>query len=60
MSTAHKPPAKQPVQSEQGPDQGVDKAQYGMAVLLAALGIYTIIDATTLKVGFARGCSPTS
>ncbi len=58
MSTAQKPPASQPVQPEQGHDEGVDKAQYGMAVLLAALGIYTIIDATTLKVGFADPVGP--
>lgn len=58
MSTAQKPPADQPVQAEHGPDEGVDKAQYGMAVLLAALGIYTIIDATTLKVGFADPVGP--
>jgi putative tricarboxylic transport membrane protein len=37
---------------------GVDKAQYGMAVLLAALGAYTIYDATTLKVGFADPVGP--
>jgi putative tricarboxylic transport membrane protein len=36
----------------------VDKAQYGLAFLLAALGIYTIYDATTLKVGFADPVGP--
>ena len=40
------------------PDQGVDKAQYGMAALLLALGLYTIYDATTLKVGFADPVGP--
>lgn len=36
----------------------VDKAQFGLAFLLAALGIYTIYDATTLKVGFADPVGP--
>ena len=39
-------------------DLGVDKAQYGMAALLAALGLYTVFDATTLKVGFADPVGP--
>ena len=63
MSTAQKPPAEPaPGHHEHhrdGPDdQGTDKAQYGMAALLAVLGIYTIIDATTLKVGFADPVGP--
>lgn len=39
-------------------ETGVDKAQYGLAALLAVLGIYTIVDATTLKVGFADPVGP--
>jgi putative tricarboxylic transport membrane protein len=64
MSTAQKPPARQPEPPEppeqhgRAADEGVDKAQYGMAALLAALGVYTIIDATTLKVGFADPVGP--
>lgn len=58
MSTAQKPQPTPPAEHEKHPDEGVDKAQYGMAVLLAALGIYTIIDATTLKVGFADPVGP--
>lgn len=58
MSTAQKPQPTPPSEHEKHPDEGVDKAQYGMAVLLAALGIYTIIDATTLKVGFADPVGP--
>ncbi len=38
--------------------QGVDKAQYGMAALVGVLGVYTILDATTLKVGFADPVGP--
>jgi putative tricarboxylic transport membrane protein len=36
----------------------VDKAQFGLALLLGALGVYTIYDATTLKVGFADPVGP--
>lgn len=39
-------------------EQSVDKAQFGLAALLAALGAYTIYDATTLKVGFADPVGP--
>lgn len=56
MSTAQKPQPTTPPEDKK--DEGVDKAQYGMAALLAALGIYTIIDATTLKVGFADPVGP--
>ncbi len=41
-----------------GGDPGIDRAQYGMAALLALLGVYTIFDATTLKVGFADPVGP--
>jgi putative tricarboxylic transport membrane protein len=58
MSTAQKPPANPPAEPRKDDEEGIDKAQYGMAALLAALGIYTIIDATTLKVGFADPVGP--
>lgn len=35
-----------------------DKAQFGLVVLLAALGAYAIYDATTLNVGFADPVGP--
>lgn len=44
-----------------GPDPeqlGPDKAQYGVAALLAVVGAYTLIDATTLNVGFADPVGP--
>jgi putative tricarboxylic transport membrane protein len=44
--------------ADQGADHGIDRAQYGMAALLLALGAYTIYDATTLKVGFADPVGP--
>ncbi len=44
--------------AEQGSDPGVDKAQYGLAALLLLFGVYTIYDATTLKVGFADPVGP--
>jgi putative tricarboxylic transport membrane protein len=60
MSTAQKPPPEPTTgpTGERHEDQGVDKAQYGLAALLAALGAYTIFDATTLKVGFADPVGP--
>ena len=36
----------------------IDKAQFGLVFLLAALGAYTIYDATTLQVGFADPVGP--
>ncbi|WP_067439402.1 tripartite tricarboxylate transporter TctB family protein [Nocardioides jensenii] len=35
-----------------------DKAQYGVAALLFAIGAYTLYDATTLTVGFADPVGP--
>jgi len=60
VSTAQKPPpdpTPAPT-TERHEDEGIDKAQYGFAALLAALGAYTIFDATTLKVGFADPVGP--
>jgi putative tricarboxylic transport membrane protein len=37
---------------------GVDTPQYALALLLVALGGHTILDATTLKVGFADPVGP--
>ena len=54
MSVSHQPDQGM----DPGVDQGVDRAQYGMAALLIALGAYTIFDATTLKVGFADPVGP--
>ena len=36
----------------------VDKAQYGLAAVLAAVGIYTLIDARGLNVGFGDPVGP--
>ncbi len=36
----------------------IDKAQYGVAALLAAVGAYTVYDATTLNVGFGDPVGP--
>lgn len=60
MSTAQKPPPDPTTgpTAEGHEDEGVDKAQYFFAALLAALGAYTIFDATTLKVGFADPVGP--
>jgi putative tricarboxylic transport membrane protein len=35
-----------------------DKAQYGVAALLAAVGAYTVYDASTLTVGFGDPVGP--
>jgi len=35
-----------------------DKAQYGVAALLAVVGAYTVYDATTLTVGFGDPVGP--
>ena len=35
-----------------------DTAQYGVAALLAAVGAYTVYDATTLNVGFGDPVGP--
>lgn len=57
-TTSRTPPPSAPDGAHDGAHDGIDKAQYGLAVLLAALGVYTIIDATTLKVGFADPVGP--
>ena len=36
----------------------IDKAQYGLAAVLAIVGIYTIIDARGLNVGFGDPIGP--
>lgn len=36
----------------------VDVAQYGLALFLVVVGIYTVIDATGLEVGFADPVGP--
>lgn len=40
------------------PARSQDRAQYGVAALLAAIGGYTLYDATTLNVGFADPVGP--
>lgn len=37
---------------------GVDRAQYGLAALLAVVGAWTVYDASTLDVGFADPVGP--
>ena len=39
-------------------EQRTDKAQYGLAVVLALVGAYTIIDARGLNVGFGDPIGP--
>lgn len=38
--------------------QDIDKAQYGLAAVLALVGIYTIVDARGLNVGFGDPIGP--
>lgn len=38
---------------QEGPRRTVDRAQYGLAGFLAVVGIYTVVDASTLDPGFA-------
>ena len=40
------------------PPQTIDKAQYGLAAVLALVGVYTIIDARGLNVGFGDPVGP--
>lgn len=40
------------------PTGGVDKAQYGLAALLVVVGLYTVYDATTLRIGFGDPVGP--
>jgi putative tricarboxylic transport membrane protein len=51
MSSAvgHEKPADRP---------DVDKAQYGLAAVLAVVGLFTIYDASTLTVGFGDPVGP--
>ena len=36
----------------------VDRAQYGLAAALAVVGVYTIVDARGLNVGFGDPIGP--
>jgi putative tricarboxylic transport membrane protein len=54
MSTGTEPRALEP----ERPAQRIDRAQYGLAVVLLAVGLYTVYDATTLEVGFADPVGP--
>ena len=49
-TSAHQPAANEPVL--------VDRSQYAFAAVLAAVGIYTIIDARGLTVGFGDPVGP--
>jgi putative tricarboxylic transport membrane protein len=40
------------------PRPDVDKAQYGLAAVLAVVGLWTIYDASTLNVGFGDPVGP--
>jgi putative tricarboxylic transport membrane protein len=40
------------------PPQTIDKAQYGLAAVLALVGVYTIVDARGLNVGFGDPVGP--
>src|SRR5688572_15223292 len=50
MATVHEPAANEPVR--------VDKAQYVLAAVLALVGIYTLVDARGLTVGFGDPVGP--
>jgi putative tricarboxylic transport membrane protein len=50
MAISNKPAAREPVR--------VDKAQYALAAVLALVGIYTIVDARGLTVGFGDPVGP--
>jgi putative tricarboxylic transport membrane protein len=39
-------------------ERGVDRAQYGLAAVLAVVGIWTIVDARGLNVGFGDPVGP--
>ncbi len=44
--------------TDHGQGQATDRAQYGLAAVLAVVGIYTIIDARGLNVGFGDPIGP--
>jgi putative tricarboxylic transport membrane protein len=44
--------------SEHDTTHQVDRAQYGLAAVLAAVGVYTLIDARGLNVGFGDPVGP--
>lgn len=41
-----------------GPARRIDRSQFGLAAVLAAVGLYTIIDARGLNVGFGDPVGP--
>lgn len=46
-------------QQEVGPREAtVDRAQFGLAVVLALVGVYTVVDARGLNVGFGDPVGP--
>lgn len=47
-----------PMQKTGTEDRRIDKPQFGLAALLAAIGIYTVYDASTLNVGFGDPVGP--
>ncbi|MEN5073308.1 tripartite tricarboxylate transporter TctB family protein [Isoptericola cucumis] len=53
MSTQVEPPVTGPQSTPR-----VDRAQYGLAAVLLAVGAYTVYDAMTLEVGFADPVGP--
>lgn len=57
MSTHTEEPRTGPAPGPE-PSGGVDKAQYGLAALLVVVGLYTVYDATTLRVGFGDPVGP--
>ncbi len=42
----------------ESPEQGGDRAQFGLAALLALIGGYTLYDARSLRVGFGDPVGP--
>jgi putative tricarboxylic transport membrane protein len=51
-------PGTSPRAATASTEQGPDRAQLGLAAALAVTGLYTLYDATTLKVGFADPVGP--
>lgn len=47
-----------PVQDRWTEGRRIDKPQFGLAALLAAIGAYTVYDASTLNVGFGDPVGP--
>lgn len=50
--------APEPTEGADAGTRRVDKAQYGLAAVLAVVGVYTLVDARGLTVGFGDPVGP--